>query len=157
MPPGATGQPSTRVGNVWEYGNRMGRGGRLACGNFPLSIVTGGGGERKSRRGTKCPTLARPSGHAKGGHPCLSLGTRVCLLLEAGAGDVLVLDFFGALDRVAGEVVGVPGDALGGHLRMLAQKLERVRGGSGIIFLVGELGRLDGGLVLLAQPAIENG
>ena len=73
------------------------------------------------------------------------------------AGDVLVFDVGGALDGVAGEVVGVPDNAFGGDFRMLAQELQRVGRGGGVVFLIGELGGLDGGLVLFAEAAVEDG
>ena len=52
----------------------------------------------------------------------------------------MVLDLGGPLDGIAGEVVGMPDDAFGGHFRMLAEELEGVDAGGGIVFLVGELG-----------------
>ena len=77
--------------------------------------------------------------------------------LAAGAGDVFVLDFGGALDGVAGDVVGVPGDGFGGDFRVFAEELERVDRGGGIVFLVGEFGRLEGGLLLEAETTIKDG
>ncbi len=77
--------------------------------------------------------------------------------LESGAGDVFVFDVVGALDGVAGQVVGMPDYALGCDFRVFAEKLERVFGRGGVVLLVGEFGGLDGGLVLFAEAAIEDG
>ena len=58
--------------------------------------------------------------------------------LFAGAGDVGVLDLFGALDWVTGQVMCVPGYGLAGDFGVLAEKFQRVLGGGGVVFLVGE-------------------
>ena len=76
--------------------------------------------------------------------------------LEAGAGDVFVLDLVGLFDGVAGQVVGVPDDGFAGDFRVLAQEFEGVGAGGGVVFLVGEFGRLDGGLFFFAETAIED-
>jgi len=73
------------------------------------------------------------------------------------AGNVFVFDLLWLFGLVAGEVVGVPDDRFGGDFRMLAQVFERVSRGGGIVLLVGELGRLDGGFLFLAQAAVEDG
>ena len=62
----------------------------------------------------------------------------------------MVFDFRGVLDRVASEVVGVPDDGFGGDFRMFAQEFKRIDAGGGVVFLVGEFGGLDGGLLFLA-------
>ncbi len=77
--------------------------------------------------------------------------------LEAGAGDVFVFDFDGLFDGVAGQVVGVPDDGFAGDFRMLAQEFQGVGAGGGVVFLVGEFGRLDGGLLFVAETAVEDG
>ena len=51
----------------------------------------------------------------------------------------------------------MPDDAFGGHFRVLAQEFEGVGRGGGVVFLVGELGGLDGGLFLFAEAAVEDG
>src|SRR6185437_17130763 len=58
---------------------------------------------------------------------------------------------------VAGEVVRMPGHAFGGHLRVLAEKLECVFRGGGVVLLFGEFGGLDCGAGLVACAAIEDG
>jgi hypothetical protein len=62
----------------------------------------------------------------------------------------LVIDFGGFLGWVAGEVVGVPDDAFGGNFRVFAEEFEGVDAGGGVVFLVGEFGGLDGGLLFVA-------
>ncbi len=78
-------------------------------------------------------------------------------MLEACAGDVVILDFARALDGVAGEVMRVPDDALGGDFRVLPEELEGVDAGGGVVFLIGELGGLDGRLLALAQTPVDDG
>ena len=75
----------------------------------------------------------------------------------ASAGDVVILDFRWALRWVAGQVVGVPDHALRGDFRVLAKEFERINAGGGVVFLVGKLGGLDGGLLLFAEAAVEDG
>ena len=61
------------------------------------------------------------------------------------------------LDGVAGQVVGVPHDGFAGDFGMFAQEFQGVGAGGGVVFLVGEFGRLDGCLLFFAEPAIEDG
>lgn len=60
--------------------------------------------------------------------------------LAAGARDVMIFNFRGLLDRIAGQVVRVPDDAFACHLGVFAQELERIGAGGGIVFLVGKFG-----------------
>ena len=57
-----------------------------------------------------------------------------------------------------GEVaVDVPGDGFGGDLVVLAEELEGVGAGGGIVFLIGEGDGFTGGLFLHAEAAIDDG
>ena len=53
--------------------------------------------------------------------------------------------------------VGVPGDALGGDLVVLAEELEGVGAGGGIVLLVGEGCGFAGGLFFHAETTIDDG
>src|ERR1700761_2293879 len=50
----------------------------------------------------------------------------------------------------------MPHYALVGELRMLAQKLERVGGGDGVVLLVGKRRRLSCSFILLTHPAVKD-
>ncbi len=51
----------------------------------------------------------------------------------------------------------VPGDALAGDLAVLAEIVEGVAVGGGIVFLIGEDGGLFGGFIFDAETAVQDG
>ena len=52
--------------------------------------------------------------------------------------------------------MGVPDYRFAGHFWVLAQELQGIDAGRGVVFLVRKFGALDGGLLLLAEAAIED-
>src|ERR1017187_10824477 len=77
--------------------------------------------------------------------------------LNSGAGDVFVLDLCWFLDGVSSYIVGVPGYAFAGDFGVFGEEFKRIGRGGGIVFLVGEFGGLDGGFLLVAEAAVEDG
>ena len=51
----------------------------------------------------------------------------------------------------------MPWNAFLRHFGMFAKVFECERAGGGVVFLIGEVGSFDGGLILYAKSAIENG